>query len=114
MNSKAFLCPSDDLVEGRFRELQADDGEQTLFLVATRRNGQARAWLNICPHQGRALNWAPDRFLVDPEGNLVCAAHGAVFEPEGGQCIAGPCRGACLRPVALCERDNEIRLDLAA
>lgn len=75
------------------------DGElQSLIL---RRHGeQLQAWLNICPHAGRRLDWAPGKFLVD-QGRLVCAAHGASFELERGVCVAGPCKGASLVPVAV-------------
>ena len=38
------------------------------------------------------------RLSVD-KGRLVCAAHGASFELERGECVAGPCRGASLTPV---------------
>lgn len=75
------------------------DGE--LQSVVLRRQGERlQAWLNICPHAGRRLDWAPGRFLVD-QGRLVCAAHGASFELEQGLCVAGPCKGASLVPVAV-------------
>lgn len=68
-------------------------------LILHRRGDQVRAWLNVCPHAGRRLDWAPGRFLRSKEGLLVCAAHGASFELEHGVCVAGPCRGAGLRAV---------------
>lgn len=75
------------------------DGEPQSLIV--RRHGeQVQAWLNICPHAGRRLDWAPGKFLLD-KGRLVCAAHGATFELEHGVCIAGPCRGASLQAVAV-------------
>ncbi len=65
------------------------------------RYGQlALAYLNVCPHAGRPLNWAPGRFLL-AHGQLVCAAHGASFRPEDGFCIGGPCRGQSLKPLAV-------------
>nr|WP_245570646.1 Rieske (2Fe-2S) protein [Arenimonas composti] len=70
------------------------DGE-IQSLVVRRDGDRVRAWLNICPHAGRRLDWAPGRFLVD-KGQLVCAAHGASFEMENGLCVAGPCRGQSL------------------
>ena len=74
-------------------EVEIDGEPQSLVL---RRHGDVvKAWLNICPHAGRRLDWAPGRFLVD-QGRLVCAAHGASFEMERGECVAGPCRGASL------------------
>lgn len=103
-----FLCHSDELTEGSFREFILDDEGRSVYLVATRRNGNARAWFNICPHQGRALNWAPNRFLTDDRGNLVCAAHGAVFEPDQGRCISGPCLNAFLRPIEILEDGGRV------
>lgn len=70
-------------------------------LIVIRQREGVRAWKNVCPHQGRLLNWAPGRFLRDERGYLVCAAHGAVFELERGDCVSGPCRGAALTPVRL-------------
>jgi nitrite reductase/ring-hydroxylating ferredoxin subunit len=67
-------------------------------LILRRRGADVQAWLNVCPHAGRRLDWAPGRFLLD-KGHLVCAAHGASFELEHGLCISGPCRGQSLVPV---------------
>lgn len=77
-------------------EVELDGELQSLVLL---REGEVlKAWLNICPHAGRRLDWAPGKFLVD-KGRLVCAAHGASFELGRGECVAGPCRGASLTPV---------------
>lgn len=105
-----FLLASESLAEGEFREARAETARGVRWLVLTRRHGAVRAWLNVCPHAGRPLNWAPDRFLTDPHGQLVCAVHGATFEPDHGECVAGPCRGAALNAVAVIERDGAIRL----
>ncbi|WP_290885537.1 Rieske (2Fe-2S) protein [Arenimonas sp.] len=79
-------------------EVEIDGEPQSLVL---RRHGDVlKAWLNVCPHAGRRLDWAPGRFLVD-QGRLVCAAHGASFEMERGECVAGPCKGASLVAVAV-------------
>lgn len=75
--------------------------EGELQSIVLRRSGdRVQAWLNICPHAGRRLDYAPGRFLLD-QGRLVCAAHGASFELEQGVCVAGPCRGASLVPLAV-------------
>lgn len=85
------------------------DGE-TESLVVHRAGAAVRAWLNVCPHAGRRLDWAPGKFLLSREGQLVCAAHGASFELEGGQCVAGPCRGDALRAVPVAVRDGQVWL----
>jgi nitrite reductase/ring-hydroxylating ferredoxin subunit len=107
---RQFLLKSDDLPEGGFREASAERDGQPLWLVVTRQQGTPRAWMNVCPHAGRSLNYAPDRFLVDDSGRLVCAAHGAVFEPAEGLCVSGPCRGDRLRDVPVVESGGDICL----
>lgn len=86
----------------------ADGPRGATSLILTRHGGIVHGWLNVCPHQGRALNWAPGRFLTDDQGRLVCAAHGAVFTLPGGQCVGGPCRGAALTQVDINERADGI------
>lgn len=79
-------------------------------LILLRQGDAVRAWLNICPHAGRRLDWAPGRFLRAPGGELVCAVHGATFELGQGRCVAGPCVGASLRAVAVVVRDGAVWL----
>jgi len=107
-----FLCPGDALAEGQYREFQVERDGQPEWLIATRLRGQPRAWRNICPHQGRPLNFAPDRFLTDELNRLVCAHHGAVFEPDSGACVSGPCQRAELSALAVFERDDGIHVAL--
>ncbi len=64
-----------------------------------RRGQQAWAWLNVCPHAGRQLNWKPDAFLTRDGSRIMCSAHGATFEPDTGLCVAGPCPGRRLTPI---------------
>jgi nitrite reductase/ring-hydroxylating ferredoxin subunit len=66
--------------------------------------------MNVCPHQGRPLNWAPNQFLKDDAGRLVCAAHGAVFELETGRCVSGPCQNAGLTALDVQEDAAEVRV----
>jgi len=109
-----FLCATDEVSEGQYREFQIEhDGEPT-WLVVTRCQGRARAWFNLCPHQGRPLNFAPDRFLSDDDNRLICAHHGAVFDPENGVCVAGPCQNAQLREVTLEENEGQLLAHLSA
>jgi len=103
-----FLCPSETLPEGEYHELHYTLERSSEYLVATRIDGIAKAWYNCCPHAGRPLNYGPDLFLTDPDKRLVCAAHGAVFDPRTGQCVSGPCARARLTPCPITERDGKI------
>lgn len=85
----------------------AGEGES---LIVYRRGDAVRAWLNVCPHAGRRLDWAPGQFLLSKDGHLVCAVHGATFALPDGACIAGPCRGDRLREVPVVVREGAVFL----
>ena len=89
-------------------EATVDGAPESLILV--RSGAHVDAFLNICPHAGRRLDWAPGQFLLSRDGHLVCAAHGASFVPSTGECVAGPCRGDSLRRVDVCVDDGVVRL----
>jgi nitrite reductase/ring-hydroxylating ferredoxin subunit len=93
-----MLISRADLPERQIIVVNADiDGENEAILLY-RENDNVQAWLNICPHAGRRLDYAPGKFLMQ-DGDLVCAAHGATFRLDNGECVAGPCRGASLKAV---------------
>ncbi len=104
------LSALNDIVEGGFAEVKAVMGDDAESLILYREGDDVRAWLNVCPHAGRRLDWAPGQFLKSKEGHLVCAAHGASFELLHGDCVAGPCRGDSLRAVTVQVRDGEVWL----
>lgn len=100
----------DAIEDGGFAEIEALVNGDAESLIVYRDGQQVRAWLNVCPHAGRRLDWAPGKFLKSRDGHLVCAAHGASFELIHGDCVAGPCRGDALRVVAVEVRDGQVVL----
>jgi nitrite reductase/ring-hydroxylating ferredoxin subunit len=92
------LCRLDDIPDGEATAVDAmlADGEESV--IVWRRGEDASAWVNVCPHAGRRLDWAPGKFLVS-RGTLICAVHGASFRSDDGLCVGGPCRGEHLRAV---------------
>ncbi len=101
----AGLCRLDAIEDGGATAVEAcmDGVEESLIVV--RRGARAHAYLNVCPHAGRRLDWAPGRFLVKDD-ILVCAVHGASFQTDSGHCVGGPCRGDRLRHVAVTVDDD--------
>ncbi len=67
--------------------------------------GAHRAYVNRCPHAGTPLDLWPNEFLTEDGRHLICATHGAVFDPETGVCVEGPCPGARLEPLPI-EQDS--------
>ena len=104
------LSALNDIADGGFAEVEATIDGYAESLVLYRVGDEVRAWLNVCPHAGRRLDWAPGQFLKSKDGHLVCAAHGASFELDRGDCVAGPCRGDALRAVQVQVRDGEVWL----
>ncbi len=106
----APLIALEAIPDGGFAEVEAVVDGDAESLVLYREGGQVRAWLNVCPHAGRRLDWSPGQFLKSKDGLLICAAHGASFELVNGECVAGPCRGEALRVVSVAVRDGVITL----
>ncbi|MGX5730937.1 Rieske (2Fe-2S) protein [Pseudoxanthomonas beigongshangi] len=104
------LIALDSIEDGGFAEVEADIDGDSESLLLYRQGAEVRAWLNVCPHAGRRLDWAPGKFLKSKEGLLVCAAHGASFELQRGDCVAGPCRGDSLRAVPVQVVEGMVRL----
>ena len=104
------LVAFDALSNGGLLEIEAEIDGVAESLILHRNGDQVRAWLNICPHAGRRLDWAPGKFLLSKDGLLVCAAHGASFELREGACVAGPCRGESLRAVAVEVVEGGVRI----
>ena len=104
------LAMLDDLADGGLLEIEAEVDGVAESVILHRDGHRVRAWLNVCPHAGRRLDWAPGKFLLSKDGLLVCAAHGASFELHEGVCVGGPCRGDSLRGVAVTVVGGEVRL----
>jgi nitrite reductase/ring-hydroxylating ferredoxin subunit len=107
-----LICASAALRDGgagvRFRAAAPGGGEASGFAV--RHRGKVRAYLNRCPHLGTELDWQPGQFFEESGLYLICSTHGALFEPDDGSCIEGPCRGASLQALEIAERDGQVFL----
>jgi nitrite reductase/ring-hydroxylating ferredoxin subunit len=98
---KLRLCRLDELPDGGARGFKRHGGgRDTLFVV--RRGERLNAYLNACPHvDGAPMAWRRDAYLNGDGSRIVCAAHGAQFDIDNGQCTLGPCLGQSLTPVPL-------------
>lgn len=103
----SVLCRLDDIPDGGVLGVDPPDPEGEPLVLA--RHGNAvQAWLNVCPHAGRRMDYAPGQFLVK-DAKLTCCVHGATFAlHDAGVCVAGPCRGDSLVPVRVEVRDGVV------
>jgi nitrite reductase/ring-hydroxylating ferredoxin subunit len=95
------ICRFADVADPGARAFTIGTGDWPLRGFIVRVREAVRGYVNHCPHAGHALDLIPDRFLT-PDGTLIlCGSHGALFDRLSGYCIAGPCAGRSLRPIAL-------------
>lgn len=74
--------------------------ERTEGFAVRGRDGQWRAYVNVCPHRLQPVDVGDGR-LFNARGELECGAHGARFDPDTGACLGGPCEGEGLTKVPL-------------
>jgi nitrite reductase/ring-hydroxylating ferredoxin subunit len=101
------VCASDELVDGGAGvrvAAQYAGGDAVVFFI--RYDGKAFGYLNRCAHVPMELDWAEGQFFESSGLYLMCATHGAIYAPDTGKCVGGPCRGGRLRPVQVDERDT--------
>ncbi|WKB54574.1 Rieske (2Fe-2S) protein [Eleftheria terrae] len=75
---------------------------------ALRFDGRPVAYVNRCAHVPAEMDWQPDHFLDDSGEWIMCAIHGAIYDPRDGRCAGGPCPGGKLIEVKVDERDGKV------
>lgn len=103
-----LICAAADLRSGEDGLRFELSGGQAAF--AMRWQGKVYGWLNQCRHVPLELDWHPGRFFDDSGLYLICATHGALYAPDTGLCVSGPCYGRALFPIKLVERDGNVYL----
>lgn len=102
------LGAADDIPEGEARGFDFDEGS----VFAVKRDGQIHVYFNYCPHLGIELNFMPDQFLDGDAQFIECANHGALFDIESGDCLAGPCKGQPLTKIEHRIENGEVVFDM--
>jgi nitrite reductase/ring-hydroxylating ferredoxin subunit len=92
------LCRLDDLADPGAKGFRFRHGAKMFAGFVVRRSGEVRGYVDSCPHAGWPLAAFDDRYLTRDGGLILCAGHAALFRPEDGACVAGPCAGEALTP----------------
>ncbi|GJI86973.1 Rieske (2Fe-2S) protein [Duganella hordei] len=99
--SDLLLCRLEELPDGEARGFDPLGSGQDSVLVV-RQGGRLHAYRDLCPHYGDTpMAWRRHAYLNAERSHIVCAAHGALFEIDGGACVRGPCLGQALTPVTI-------------
>jgi nitrite reductase/ring-hydroxylating ferredoxin subunit len=109
------LCALSELADPGSRGFEFEhDGGAPLRLFLVRKGDVLSGYRNSCPHTGAPLEWQPDQFLDHDNSFIQCAMHGALFRPQDGYCLRGPCVGASLEALALTVVDGRVMVTLPA
>jgi nitrite reductase/ring-hydroxylating ferredoxin subunit len=95
------ICRFADVADPGARAFTIGTGDWPLRGFVVRAGKEVRGYINHCPHAGHPLDLVPHRFLTHDGALILCGSHGALFDKLSGYCIAGPCAGRSLRPIAL-------------
>jgi len=105
-----FVIRTDELKPGESSKflLPIGGADEECFIINY--GGKFHAYVNRCRHVPMAMDWVENQFFAEDGRYLMCQTHCAYYEPETGECIAGP-RSACgkfLCRVPLEIKDGEI------
>jgi nitrite reductase/ring-hydroxylating ferredoxin subunit len=109
MSEAIYICDSESLDEGgKGKRFPVTVGGDDLTAFVVRYGQEPRAYLNRCAHLPMELDWTEGEFFESSGLYLMCATHGALYEPDTGHCAGGPCRGGRLHAINVFEREKKI------
>lgn len=76
-------------------------------------HGKPYAYVNQCAHVSIELDWNEGEFFNAQKDYLICATHGAHYQPDTGFCVMGPCKGKRLKQLAVIEQDQQVVINLS-
>lgn len=109
--SERLICTSAALVEtgpGVRFELKEPGRSMPAPAFAIRWQGRVYGYLNRCGHIPVELDWQHGEFFDSSRHYLICATHGALYDPATGACMGGRCEGRGLRTLVVSERHGNV------
>ncbi len=105
------LCVSAEIKRGgRGFRFVVERGRFTLPAFVIRHELGVSAFINRCKHRDLELDWTPGEFFDHEGDRLICATHGARYDPVDGVCLAGPCAGEALTSLDVVEIGDVVYL----
>jgi nitrite reductase/ring-hydroxylating ferredoxin subunit len=101
VDADTWRLDANALAPGRTAKFRLRRGDTSVEGFAINHGGAVFAYVNRCPHAGNPLDGRADTLLTPDGRYLACSIHGAVFAPDTGICVEGPCPGARLERLDL-------------
>ena len=109
--NRNLICRSDTLtIGGKGVRFRVTDRTSAYPAFVIRSSDGIASFINQCAHMALELDWNLGVFFDTDGLNLVCATHGALYDPITGACVGGACRGRPLQPIKVIETDGCIYL----
>lgn len=83
---------------------------ETVEGFVVRYGGRFFAYLNECRHLPLSLDGGSGQFFDEDRRHFLCVHHGALYRPEDGLCIDGPCVGQKLEALRVVEDRDRLRV----
>lgn len=90
-----------DLAHGTTKKFLLRCRGKAVEAVLLNYEGNIYAYVNRCCHIPISMDWVDNQFFTEDKRYLICANHGATYEPATGECVWGPCFGAFLQGISL-------------
>lgn len=104
-----LICASDALAErGPGVRFEVEYFGDTAPAFVVRANGRVHGYLNRCSHVPMELDWQEGMFFDSDGRDLICSTHGALYDPQSGRCLGGPCNRTPLVRLLMEERDGSV------
>lgn len=105
------ICDGSQLSDrGKGHRFSIGNGDNPVPAFVIRFDNQVHGYLNRCAHQEVELDWNEGEFFDIDRRYLLCATHGALYDPASGRCIFGRCNGRALTKLDVREVDGKVYL----
>ncbi|MBI2118850.1 MAG: Rieske 2Fe-2S domain-containing protein [Elusimicrobia bacterium] len=96
-----FVGREDEILPFQSKKIVLKKGAINLEGFIINYKGKFFGYVNRCSHISLALDWGDNDFFSEDKKFLLCKNHGALYDPETGYCVAGPCAGDSLEQLSL-------------
>ena len=97
-----------DVPAGTVKKFFLICGQHRINCFVVNVGGQFRAYINSCRHMVTPLDFVRYQFFTEDGSRLMCATHGATYEPDTGLCVYGPCKGLSLHALPVVVERGDI------